>query len=71
MKRKNLTKKQVHAANGMQLIRRLSHLHTKASDRHRDAGIPMTDIWEASAIVKELRQRLRRIWPVFFRGEMK
>lgn len=68
MKRQSLAKEQIHVASGMKLIGRLNYLHVKTSDQHRDAGIPMTNIREASAIVKELKRRLKKIWHVFFKG---
>jgi len=69
MPRENLTKSQIREANGLQLVRRLNRLHTNSALRPEDAGVPATDIREASAIVKELKRRLGKIWHVFFRGE--
>lgn len=69
MPRENLTKSQVREANGLQLVRRLNRLHENSALRSEDAGVPVTDIREASAIVKELKRRLGKIWSVFFKGE--
>ena len=62
MKRKNLTNKQIHdSATTMELIFRMNCLHAECKRRGEDAGIPLPDIWEAVAIVKELRRRLGRL----------
>jgi len=61
MPKKNLTNKQIRAAGTLELIFRLRCLHEESEDRPRDAGIPITDIWEAAAMVKELRRRLARL----------
>lgn len=62
MKRKNLTTAQIcDSATTMELIFRMNCLHAESKRRPEDDGIPMTDIWEAIAIVKELRRRLGRL----------
>ena len=61
MKRKNLTKKQIRASKTLTLRFRLNCLHADDKGRSRDAGMPKRDIWEAVAIVKELRRRLGRL----------
>lgn len=71
MSKEKLTKETVREANGLQLIRRLNYLYAKNNDQHRDAGIPITDIQEASAISKELKRRLNKIWGLFFKGGKK
>ena len=61
-KRKNLTTAQIHdSATAMELIFRMNCLHAECDRRPEDAGIPITDIWEAKAIVNELRRRLGRL----------
>jgi len=69
MPRENLTKSQIREANGLQLVRRLNRLHANSALRAEDAGVPVIDMRETSAIVKELKRRLGKIWHVFFRGE--
>lgn len=62
MKRKNLTIAQIHdSATTMELIFRMNCLHEECKRRGEDAGIPKSDLWEAVAIVKELRRRLGRL----------
>jgi len=64
MKRKNLTTKQIQKASTYELIFRMNCLHAESKRRSRknqDVGIPITDIWEANTIVKELRRRLGRL----------
>ena len=61
MKRINLTNKQIRASETLALRFRLNCLHADSENRSRDAGVPKRDIWEAVAIVKELRRRLRRL----------
>lgn len=68
MKTKNFTNKQIRAASTLELVFRLSCLHAECERRPQDAGVPMPDIWEAAAMVKELRHRLGRL-SVFFAGE--
>ena len=70
MPKQHLTKEQIRRASGMKLSGRLNYLHAKINDQHRDAGVSMTDIREAHAIVKELKGRLKKIWQVFFKGEV-
>ena len=61
MKKKILTTKQIRKASTCELIFRMNCLHAESNRRLQDAGVPMTDIWEAVAIVKELRRRLGRL----------
>ena len=61
MKRKNLTNKKIRKASALELIFRMNCLHEASARRPEDAGVPMRDIWEAVAIVKELRHRLGRL----------
>ena len=61
MKRKTLTKKQIRKATAPELIFRMNCLHADSERRSEDVGVPMPDIWEAVAIVKELRHRLGRL----------
>ncbi len=62
MKKKNLTNSQIHdSATTMELVFRMNCLHAESQRRPEDAGVPVTDIWEANAIVKELRRRLGRL----------
>ena len=62
MKKKNLTTAQIHdSATTMELIFRMNCLHAESKRRPEDAGVPLTDIWEAVAIVKELKRRLGRL----------
>lgn len=62
MKRKNLTTAQIHdSATTMELVFRMNCLHAECKRRGECAGIPKPDIWEAVAIVKELRRRLGRL----------
>ena len=61
MKRKNLTTAQIHVAGTFELRFRLNCLHADSISRSQDDGVPLTDIWEAVAIVKELRRRLGRL----------
>lgn len=61
MKRKILTIKQISAAGALELRFRLNCLHADSINRSQDAGVPKRDIWEAVAIVKELRRRLGRL----------
>jgi len=58
---KNFTNKQIHAASTLELVFRLNCLHADSERRPQDAGVPMRDIWEAAAMVKELRHRLGRL----------
>ena len=68
MKRKHLTNKQIRKATVAELIFRMNCLHIESERRPEDDGVPMTDIWEANAIHKELKQRLGRLG-VFLAGE--
>ncbi len=62
MKRKNLTTAQIHdSATTIELIFRMNCLHAESNRRPEDDGIPITDIWEAVAVIKELRRRLGRL----------
>lgn len=65
MKKRNLTNKKIRKASTLELIFRMNCLHTENDRRPEDAGIPLTDIWEANAIVKELRRRLGRLGIVY------
>jgi len=56
-------------ASVIELIFRLSHLHTESERRPEDAGVPVADIREATVIDRELRRRLGRIGA--FYGEVK
>jgi len=58
MLNKRLTKEQISKATAMELTIRMNRLHTMSKARPEDAGTPVTDIREAVAIDKELRQRL-------------
>lgn len=67
---KNLTNNQIHyKATTIELVFRMNCLHQECKRRGEDAGIPLPDIWEAVAIVKELRHRLGRLG--IFYTEMK
>ena len=59
--KKNLTKKQIHKASALELIFRMNCLHGDCKRQPEDDGIPKTDLWEATRIVKELRYRLGRL----------
>lgn len=61
MAMKNLTTKQIRAAGALELRFRLNCLHADSIGRSQDAGVSKRDIWEAVAIVKELRRRLGRL----------
>ena len=61
MPKKNFTNKQIQKASTYELIFRMNCLHAECNRRSEDAGIPVTDIWEANTIVKELRDRLGRL----------
>ena len=61
MKRRNLTNEQISSASVMELIFRMNCLHTMSKRMPEDAGVPYSDIWEASTIIQELRDRLGRI----------
>lgn len=62
MPKKNLTNSQIcDKCTTMELIFRMNCLHQECKRRGEDAGIPMTDIWEADTIVKELKHRLGRL----------
>lgn len=61
MKRKNLTTNQIKKASTYELIFRMNCLHADSKRRPEDDRVPKTDIWEAVAIVKELRARLGRL----------
>jgi len=61
MPKKTLTNKQICAASTLELVFRMNCLHADSERRPSDAGVPMPDIWEATAIVKELRHRLGRL----------
>jgi len=61
MSEKTLTKKQIQAATALELILRLDHLYAMSEQRPRDAGVPVADIREASAIDGELRLRLCKV----------
>lgn len=61
MARKHFTTKQIRAAGALELRFRLNCLHADSGNRPQDAGVPKRDIWEAAAIVKELRRRLGRL----------
>ena len=65
MKKRNLTNKKICKASMLELIFKMNCLHTENDRRPEDAGIPLTDIWEANAIVKELRRRLGRLGIVY------
>lgn len=67
MPKKNLTTKQIRAASAFKLRFRLNCLHADSTSRPQDAGVPKRDIWEAAAIVKELRRRLGRLG-IFYLG---
>lgn len=68
MKRKTLRNKQIRKATVAELIFRMNCLHVESERRPQDDGVPVTDIWEGTAIVKELRRRLGRLG-VFLAGE--
>ncbi len=68
MERRNFTNKQISSASVMELIFRMNCLHAMSERMPEDAGVPYSDIWEASAIIKELRERLGRLG-VFFAEE--
>ena len=70
MKRKNLTNKKIRKATVAGLIFRMNCLHIESERQPQDDGVPMSDIWEANAIRKELKRRLGRLG-VFLAGEMK
>lgn len=57
----NLTKREISKASTYELIFRMNCLHAESQRRPEDAGIPITDIWEANTIVIELRRRLGRL----------
>jgi len=62
MPKKNLTNSQIHyKCTTIELIFRMNCLHAESNRRPEDAGVPMTDIWEAVSIIKELRRRLGRL----------
>ena len=61
MKRITLTNKKIKKASALELIFRMNVLHADSKRRPEDAAIPKTDLWEATAIVKELRRRLGRL----------
>ena len=62
MKRKNLTTAQIcDSATTMELIFRMNCLHAESNRRPEDDGVPVADIWEAIAIIKELKRRLGRL----------
>ena len=61
MKKKHLTNKQIRASETLALRFRLNCLHADSGNRPSDAGVPIRDIWEAAAIVKEIRRRLGRL----------
>lgn len=61
MKGRNLTTKQIRASETLALRFRLNCLHADSESRSQDAGVPIRDIWEAHAIVKEIRRRLGRL----------
>lgn len=61
MKKKYLTTKQIQETGALKLRFRLNCLHADSMSRSQDAGVPLTDIWEANAIVRELRRRLGRL----------
>lgn len=58
---KHLTNKQIRASETLALRFRLNCLHADSENRSREAGVPIADIWEARAIVMELRRRLGRL----------
>lgn len=59
--KKNLTTAQIcDKATTMELVFRMNCLHAESKRRLEDDGVPLTDIWEAKTIVKELRRRLGR-----------
>ncbi len=70
MKRRNLTNKKIRKATVAELIFRMNCLHVESERRPQDDGVPMTDIWEANAIRKELKRRLGKLG-VFLAGESK
>lgn len=61
MPQKNFTTKQIRIVGALELRFRLNCLHAGCKNRPQDAGVPKRDIWEAVAIVKELRRRLGRL----------
>ena len=65
MSKKNFTNKQIQKASTYELIFRMNCLRVECARRGEDAGIPITDIWEANTIVKELRSRLGRLGIVY------
>ncbi len=68
MRKRNFTNKKIGKASTLELIFRMNCLHAESERRPQDDGIPMTDIWEATAIYKELKHRLGRLG-VFYAGE--
>lgn len=61
MPKKTLTKKQIRKATAVDLLLRIDALHVLSGRRPQDAGVPMADIYEASAIDEELRLRLYKV----------
>lgn len=61
MPKKNLTKKQIQKATAVELLLRMDALHVLSGRRPKDAGVPVADIREASAIDEELRLRQYKI----------
>ncbi len=61
MPKKNLTKKQIREAIVVELLLRMDALHALSGRRASDAGVPVADIREASAIDGELRLRLYKV----------
>ena len=67
MKKRNLTNGKIHNASALELVFRMNCLHAESERKPQDDGIPMTDIWEANTIRKELKHRLGRLG-IFFVG---
>lgn len=61
MPSKHFTNKQIRTVGALELRFRLNCLHADCKNRPQEAGLPKRDIWEAVAIVKELRRRLGRL----------
>ena len=68
MKRRNYTNNQISKASVIELIFRMNCLHAMSERMPEDAGVPYSDIWEASTIIGELRERLGRLG-IFFAQE--
>lgn len=61
MSEKTLTKKRIRETGTLELLLRTDYLYATCDRRPRDAGVPVADIREASAIDGELRLRLCKI----------